>query len=140
MVCGLVDIEFCKLVLGLQSQGVDKFLNSNINLATGSLAFNAFSPSPPVAIKTSAGAIGSFSSWDKLELAGVSSVGELVALIEGRYGVTVNTLYDPQVPIDRAPNGVSRLPRMIVFRAERASHRGEHRGCPPQISRRVRTP
>ena len=110
MVCGLVDIEFCKLVLGLQSQGVDKFLNSNINLATGSLAFNAFSPSPPVAIKTSAGAIGSFSSWDKLELAGVSSVGELVALIEGRYGVTVNTLYDPQVPIDRAPNGVSRLP------------------------------
>lgn len=32
MVCGLVDIEFCKLVLGLQSQGSDMFLNSNINL------------------------------------------------------------------------------------------------------------
>lgn len=36
MVCGLVDIEFCKLVLGLESQGRDKFLNSNINLAAGS--------------------------------------------------------------------------------------------------------
>jgi len=34
MVCGLVDIEFCKLVLGLQSQGSDMFLNSNINLGT----------------------------------------------------------------------------------------------------------
>ena len=32
MVCGLVDIEFCKLVLGLQSQGSDKFLNSNVSL------------------------------------------------------------------------------------------------------------
>lgn len=31
MVCGLVDIEFCKLVLGLQSQGSDKFLNSNVS-------------------------------------------------------------------------------------------------------------
>jgi ubiquitin-activating enzyme E1 len=35
MVCGLVDIEFCKLVLGLQnSKGAAAFLNSNINLAT----------------------------------------------------------------------------------------------------------
>ena len=37
MVCGLVDIEFCKLVLGLQSQGSDMFLNSNINLGTVTL-------------------------------------------------------------------------------------------------------
>jgi len=36
MVCGLVDIEFCKLVLGLESRGRDLFLNSNINLAAGS--------------------------------------------------------------------------------------------------------
>ena len=31
LVCGLVDIEFCKLVLGLQSQGSEKFLNSNVS-------------------------------------------------------------------------------------------------------------
>ena len=31
MVCGLVMVEFCKLSLGLQSQGRDKFLNSNVS-------------------------------------------------------------------------------------------------------------
>ena len=31
LVCGLVDIEFCKLVLGLQSHGSEKFLNSNVS-------------------------------------------------------------------------------------------------------------
>jgi ubiquitin-activating enzyme E1 len=44
MVCGLVDIEFCKLVLGLQNLGNSKFLQSNINLATGSEAFSVFNP------------------------------------------------------------------------------------------------
>ena len=47
MVCGLVDIEFMKLVLGLESLGVGKFLNSNINLATGNEAFSVFHPEPP---------------------------------------------------------------------------------------------
>merc|ERR1712176_1317148 len=28
MVCGLVELEFCKLILGLQSQGITKFKNS----------------------------------------------------------------------------------------------------------------
>ena len=44
MICGLVDIEFCKLVLGLQNVGKDAFFNANINLAVGANAFNAFNP------------------------------------------------------------------------------------------------
>ena len=47
MVCGLVDVEFCKLVLGLQNLGNDKFYNSNINLAVGSNAFSVFNPELP---------------------------------------------------------------------------------------------
>jgi ubiquitin-activating enzyme E1 len=47
MVCGLVDNEFCKLVLGLQNLGNDQFLNSNINLATGSGNMTVFNPQPP---------------------------------------------------------------------------------------------
>ena len=42
MVCGLCELEFCKLVLGLASQGTEKFVNSNINLATAT--FNVFEP------------------------------------------------------------------------------------------------
>ncbi|EED92895.1 ubiquitin activating enzyme 2, partial [Thalassiosira pseudonana CCMP1335] len=70
MVCGLVDIEFCKLVLGLQSQGSDKFLNSNINLAAGSGNFTTFAPDPPVPISTGLEAPSpeSFTSWDKIEI------------------------------------------------------------------------
>ena len=106
MVCGLVDIEFCKLVMGLENLGVDKFLCSNINLATGSNAFNLFAPTAPVPIKTSVGSVGSFTSWDKIEMRGVSSVGELVQALEARYGIVVEALYDPAVPIDKAPNGI----------------------------------
>lgn len=67
MVCGLVDIEFCKLVLGLQSQGSDKFLNSNINLAAGSGNFTTFSPDPPVDVITGLESPlpESFTSWGK---------------------------------------------------------------------------
>jgi len=67
MVCGLVDIEFCKLVLGLQSQGSDKFLNSNINLAAGSGNFTTFAPDPPVPILTGLDSPQpeSFTSWGK---------------------------------------------------------------------------
>merc|ERR1719197_245105 len=42
MVCGLVELEFCKLVLGLEAQGTSKFKNSNINLGTAT--FNVFEP------------------------------------------------------------------------------------------------
>mmetsp|Transcript_3005 Transcript_3005/g.6757 ORF Transcript_3005/g.6757 Transcript_3005/m.6757 type:complete len:1300 (+) Transcript_3005:21-3920(+) len=99
MVCGLVDIEFCKLVLGLQSEGRDKFLNSNINLASGSSNFTTFSPDPPIPIST--GLISpcpeSFTSWDKFEVnCGLESeytVEELVAYIEKSFGVHVHRLY-----------------------------------------------
>merc|ERR1712232_702297 len=76
MVCGLVDIEFCKLVLGLQNSGRSPFLNSNINLATGLNAFNAFNPEPALSIKSNCMTYPAFSSWDKIEIE-ASSTGEL---------------------------------------------------------------
>ena len=68
MVCGLVDIEFCKLVLGLQSQGSNMFLNSNINLASGSANFTTFAPDPPIDIETGLESPlpKSFTSWGEL--------------------------------------------------------------------------
>ena len=98
MVCGLVDIEFCKLVLGLQSQGGDKFLNANINLAAGSGNFTTFSPDPPVPIETGLKAPlpESFTSWDKIVIpAGSShlSVKELVGYVERTFGVTVDRIF-----------------------------------------------
>ena len=47
MCCGLMDIEFCKLVLGLQNLGTDAFFSHNINLAVGNEALNAFNPQGP---------------------------------------------------------------------------------------------
>ena len=114
MVCGLVDIEFCKLVLGLQgSGGVSKFLNSNINLAAGSEAFSVFNPAAPEAHKTGLGeahSLQTFTTWDKIELReGGRSAAALVALLEKRYGVTVESLsgetnYNPakSVPLWKA--------------------------------------
>jgi len=115
MVCGLVDIEFCKLVLGCHNRekGVDLFLNSNINLGTGSEAFSAFRPQPPIQIKSGLPDPETYTSWDKVDLEGDRSVGELVKFIEDKYGVVIDTLYDPQVPLDKAPRG-------IYSRADRA--------------------
>ena len=86
MVCGLVDIEFCKLVLGLHhSQGSDKFLNSNINLAAGSGNFTTFVPEPPVPILTGLDSPQpkSFTSWSKLLLIG--SLWKLVVKLRPFY-------------------------------------------------------
>ncbi len=98
MVCGLVDIEFAKLVLGLQSQGSDKFLNSNINLAAGSGNFTTFAPDPPVPISTGLDAPQpvSFTSWDKIELSyklNELSVEQLVTYLEKSFSVTVNRIF-----------------------------------------------
>lgn len=70
MVCGLVDIEFCKLLLGLESVGLDKFLNSCINLAAGSEQFMVFAPGPPVKIRTGLEPPlpNYISFWDKIEI------------------------------------------------------------------------
>lgn len=97
MVCGLVDIEFCKLVLGLQSQGSDKFLNSNINLAAGSGNMTTFAPDPPVPISTGLESPHpeSFTSWDKIEISCMKelSVEQLVAYVTRSFGVTVDRIF-----------------------------------------------
>lgn len=98
MVCGLVDIEFCKLVLGLESQGRDKFLNSNINLAAGSGNFTTFSPDPPIALETGLSQPKTFSSWDKIVVASgpnkEMSVEGLVQYIENAFpGVQVDRIF-----------------------------------------------
>jgi Ubiquitin-activating enzyme active site/ThiF family len=97
MVCGLVDIEFCKLVLGLESQGRDKFLNSNINLAAGSGNFTTFSPDPPVVIKTGLPNPKCFTSWDKIILAfgphDEMSVEQLVKYVQATFGVIVDRVF-----------------------------------------------
>lgn len=77
-----------------------------LHRSQGSNAFNVFNPLPPVQLKTAAGALGSYSSWDKIEVGGVESVADLVALLEERYGVVVEVLYDPAVDIKTAPNGI----------------------------------
>lgn len=98
MVCGLVDIEFCKLVLGLQTLGREKFLNCNINLAAGSGNFTTFSPDPPVPISTGLKAPQpeTFTSWDKVVVACGSrelSVKELVEYIEKSFYVSVDRIF-----------------------------------------------
>jgi len=98
MVCGLVDIEFCKLVLGLQSLGRDKFLNCNINLAAGSGNFTTFSPDPPVFITTGLKAPQpeTFTSWDRINVTCGSqemSVKQLVEYVERSFGVTVDRIF-----------------------------------------------
>ena len=107
MVCGLVDIEFCKLVLGLQSLGRDKFLNSNINLAAGSGNFTTFSPDPPVQIITGLKAPQpeTFTSWDRIEVTCGSremSVKQLVNYVERTFGVTVDRIFQYGSTDDKA--------------------------------------
>jgi len=107
MVCGLVDIEFCKLVLGLQSQGSDAFLNSNINLAAGSGNFTTFAPDPPIPISTGLESPHpqSFTSWDKIEISRKSnefSVEQLVKFVEGSFGVQVDRIFQHGNTEDKA--------------------------------------
>ncbi len=90
MICGLVDVEFCKLIMGLSSAGRDKFLNCNINLALGVEAFNAFNPEPPLTENTNLPSFPSFSSWDKIELnENGQSIGDVVESLKQRYGAKV---------------------------------------------------
>ena len=100
MVCGLVDIEFCKLVMRLQSMGNRKFLNSNINLAAGSGNFTSYSPDPPVMLKTGLKVPEHFSSWDKIEITTKSSEGaeqsveDLVLYLEKAFGVSIDRIFE----------------------------------------------
>ena len=96
MICGLVDIEFCKLVLGLQNLGSHKFFSSNINLATGSEAFSVFTPSKPEAQPMGvfrAGEPLTFTSWDKLEYSEAGrSAAEISAVLAEEFGVVVKAI------------------------------------------------
>lgn len=98
MVSGLVDIEFCKLVMGLQSMGREVFLNSNINLATGSHIFTTYHPDPPIQIKTGLKAPfpQQFSSWDKIEITNDTkelTVQQLVEYFERSLGVRIDRIF-----------------------------------------------
>ena len=111
MVCGLVDIEFCKIVLGLQNLGVHKFLNSNINLASGSNNFTVFHPGAPEEQETAMSpeakdSFDSFCSWDKLEIPEKGrSVRELLGYLEHKFAIRAVTLsaeinYNPPQSVD----------------------------------------
>merc|ERR1712093_230470 len=88
MICGLVDIEFMKLVKGLHNVGEnprDNFLNANVNLATGSAAFNVFNPEPPIMKESKTAKLAEFCSWDKIEVAGEAvemTLDELIKVLE----------------------------------------------------------
>jgi ubiquitin-activating enzyme E1 len=91
MVCGLIDIEYCKVVLGLANFGRSAFFNSNLNLATGLDQLNAFNPEPAITVASNCPAYPEFSCWDKIEVdapaGGVLSVKELVQKLRDLFGV-----------------------------------------------------
>jgi hypothetical protein len=106
MICGLVDIEFLKLVKGLHKEenALDLFYNANVNLATGSEAINVFRPEPVIKKESKVSAMPEYTTWDKIEMKGPMTVKELVEQLTSTYGVTVqrvspagddkNTLYE----------------------------------------------
>lgn len=95
MICGLVDMEFMKLVKGLHKgeQPLDKFYNANINLATGSQAMNVFRPEPPVKRETKLPKLPEYTTWDKVNIKGEVSLKQLVEELQTRYDATVRRLY-----------------------------------------------
>jgi ubiquitin-activating enzyme E1 len=95
MVCGLVDNEFLKIAMGLHKteNAVDKFYSCNINLATGSGAFNAFRPEDPISLETKLEKLPKFTSWEKVEIQGEISLEALLAELEKRYDCKVHRVF-----------------------------------------------
>jgi len=96
MICGLVDLEFMKLVKGLHKgeQPLDQFFNANINLATGSQAMNVFRPEPATKRETKLKKQPDFTTWDKVEIdEGEITLKALVEQLQERYGATVKRLF-----------------------------------------------
>lgn len=97
MICGLVDLEFMKLVKGLHKteNPLDKFYNANINLATGNQAMNVFRPEPAIKLPTELEPMKDFTSWDKVEVpvGTADSVKALVEKLAADYGATIVRLY-----------------------------------------------
>jgi ubiquitin-protein ligase/molybdopterin/thiamine biosynthesis adenylyltransferase len=103
MVCGLVDLEFCKLVLGLENLGADQFLGSYTNLGLGLEQFNAFHPVPAAVVKTNLESFDSFTSWDKIELhESGRTVQQLVSHLETTFQLNVHEL---SAEMDYNPKG-----------------------------------
>jgi len=98
MICGLVDIEFLKLVKGLHKgeNPLDQFYNANVNLATGSQAMNLFRPEPVIKRPTKLAKFPEFTSWDKEVVRGEMSVKALVEYLETKYGMTISHLLPPK--------------------------------------------
>jgi len=94
MICGLVDMEFLKIVKGLHKEEnpLDLFYNANVNLATGSGAMNVFRPEAVIKKESKVAAMPEYTTWDKVEVAGEISMKELIEQISSKYKVTVKKL------------------------------------------------
>ena len=87
-ICGMVDIEFCKLVLGLQhSLGSSPFINYNMDLAVPT--FNAFRPSNA---KLFHSPLGPSCSWDVMDISEseAPTLESLIDILSRRYGKQVH--------------------------------------------------
>jgi len=95
MICGLVDVEFLKMVKGLHlgENPLDQFYNANVNLATGSQAMNLFRPEPAIKKETKLEALPEFTTWEKIEIKGEITVAELISEMETKYGAKVQRLF-----------------------------------------------
>merc|ERR1712087_959716 len=107
MICGLVELEFCKLKLGLNYVRQDAFYNANINLAVAQFQFFQ----PDAANKAEEKAVydpvmcmeethvpfpPSWTTWDSLVVdEGKSlSVGEFVELFKAKFdGISIELLH-----------------------------------------------
>jgi len=101
MVCGLLELEFCKLVLGLEAQGTTKFKNSNINLGTAT--FNVFEPNE--ANTFDKGVPKGYTSWDKLVIdVGNLTCGEFMENIDLTFpGLKFKFLTNPGATKEQNP-------------------------------------
>merc|ERR1719245_2323962 len=101
MVCGLCELEFCKLVLGLEAQGTTKFKNSNINLGTAT--FNVFEPTE--AITFNKGVPKGYTSWDKLVIdVGDLTCGQFMKYIDMTFpGLSFQFLCNPAATKEQNP-------------------------------------
>jgi len=95
MICGLVDIEFLKIVKGLHKEknSLDLFYNANINLATGSQAINVFRPEPAIKLESKLEKLPEFTSWDSVEIQGETTLKLLVEDIQNKFGCTIKSLH-----------------------------------------------
>jgi hypothetical protein len=89
-ICGMIDIEFCKLVLGLQhSLGCSPFTNFNMDLAVPT--FNGFRPSQASLYNSP---LGPTCSWDIMDISEseAPTLEAFIGALTRKYGHHVNKL------------------------------------------------